>query len=119
MSRLCRAPHPSHSSPFVVVCSLWTAAAFSCGFFFIITHVHLCILAADLVPMADGLGLRVVSTVLGIRAYYISLSTAPVVVYSAAEVLKVPQLDINLVSRHLHSPHKGEVEELLRFWWER
>src|SRR6266568_428263 len=107
MSRLCCAPHPSYSSPFIVVRSLWTAAAFSCSFFFIITHIHLCIPAANLVPMADGLGLRVVSTALRLRAYYISLSTAPVVVYSAAEVSKVPQLDINLVSGHLHSPHRG------------
>src|SRR6266571_9303363 len=105
-SRLCRAPHPSHSSPFVVVRSLRTAAAFSCGFFSIITYVHLCILAADLVPTADGLGLRVVSTAPGLRAYCISLSTAPVIVYSAAEVLKIPQLDINLVSGHLYSPHR-------------
>src|SRR6266704_6137770 len=94
MSRLRRAPRPSHSSPFVVVHSLRTAAAFSRSFFSIITHVHLCIPAADLVPTADGLGFRVVSTALGLRAYYISLSTAPIVVYSAAEVLKVPQLDI-------------------------
>src|SRR6266581_7505797 len=106
MSRLCCAPHPSHSSPFIVVHSLRTAATFSCSFFFIITYIHLCIPVTDLVPMADGLGLRVVSTALGLRAYYISLSTPPIVVYSAAEVSKVPQLDINLVSGHLHSPHR-------------
>ena len=115
MSRLCCAPHPSYSSPFIVVRSLWTAAAFSCSFFFIITHIHLCIPAANLVPMADGLGLRVVSTALRLRAYYISLSTAPIVVYSAAEVSKVPQLDINLVSGHLHSPHRQDSSEILPF----
>src|SRR5437660_113428 len=105
MSRLHCAPHPSYSSPFVVVRSLQTVATFSRSLFFIITHVHLCIPATDLVPTADGLGLRVVSTAPGLRAYYISLSTAPIVVYSATEVLKVPQLDINLVSRHLHFPN--------------
>src|SRR5438270_12947562 len=57
-------------------------------------------LAADLVLTADGLGLRVVSTAPGLRAYCISLSTAPIVVYSAAEVLKIPELDINLDSGH-------------------
>src|SRR6266581_979588 len=105
MSRLRCASHPSHSSPFIVVCSLQTAATFSCSLFFIITYIHLCIPAANLVPTANGLGLRVVSTAPGLRAYYISLSTAPVVVYSAAEVSKIPQLDINLVSSLLHSPY--------------